>query len=71
MGHIYFSQNEAGKKAYEEYKKKYEIIFNKEYERLKTNPEDPKYSSLSKEDIELMDEAIKRDLEDRLWGSKL
>ena len=71
MGHIYFTQNEAGKKAREEYRKKYEILLEQEYKRLRLDPEDPKYSSLPKEDIELLNEVIKRALEDELWGSKL
>ena len=68
---MYFSQDEKGKKAYMEYKIKYEALFEQEYRKLCVDSKDPKYSFLSKEDIELINDGIKRDLEDRLWGSKI
>ena len=66
MGHIYFSQDEKGKKAYKEYKKKHEALFKQEYEKLRVDPKNPKYSSFSEEDVELMNDAIKRELENEL-----
>ena len=71
MSDIYFSTDKEGRKAYFEYKKKYEIVFEKEYKKIWWNPEDSVYSKYPKEVIESHNNEIKRILEDRLWGSDL
>ena len=68
---IYFSTDKEGRKAYYEYKKKFDIVFEKKYKELWWNPEDPTYSKYPKEMIECHNDEVRRILEDQLWGSDL